>query len=107
MNEVSIKFVIIFSHIRSKIPEGNAQREVMNMGKRLTGHEALQLKIIDEVAKPSELLDRAKSLAECLIADGGFDREAMLEMKRQVYNNVVDSLNIYNHLPPYYLKSNM
>jgi len=92
VNEVHLPSRIPFfllDILRYKIPKGVLQTEVITMGKRFTATQALDAGLVQRTTKPDQLIQEAKELLRSSLSLGGFDRDAMGWMKRDLYAEVL------------------
>ena len=61
-------------------------------GKRYSGEDALRAGLVDEVAPPGQLRERAVSAADRLAGSEGLDRKTLSTLKRDLYRDVVQAL---------------
>lgn len=89
MNEVKINVKIqpsTIDLIRYKLPIGRAKTDGVIYGKRLSGNQALELKIVDAVADGDNLIKQAKILLNSVLDAGSMNRQSLREMKMNVYS---------------------
>jgi enoyl-CoA hydratase/carnithine racemase len=67
--------------------------EAVVLGRRYTGEEAKESKMVDEVCPMSQLEERALAAANKLAGKDGLDRRTVAAIKRDLYRDTLTSLN--------------
>ena len=76
-----------------KIPGGTTLTEAIALGKRFTSEEGKQCGLIQEICEPEQLESTAIKMAQKLVEGGGFDREALHQMKLDLYQPAMKIIN--------------
>ncbi|CAH1778818.1 unnamed protein product, partial [Owenia fusiformis] len=72
-------------YLKTLIPKGRVYREMLGFGRRYTGPELLQDNMVEAIAEPKDLIETAKNVVIKHIPKGGFTREAMKNMKYDMF----------------------
>ena len=82
--------LLISFTFRTKIGPGQGFHEAATLGRRYTAKESLEAGIVQAVTREADVLPDAKQMARKAIADGGYKRKSLLNMKKDIYNSLFD-----------------
>ena len=72
-----------------KIPCGKATRDAILFGQKLTGSEALDLRIVDAITDSPHLEMEALSFIKEVLEKSGLDRKALQQAKKDVHGYAI------------------
>lgn len=80
------RYILFFLFIyRCKLRAGRAKTDAIIYGKRFSGNQALELKIVDAITDMDNLIKEAKTLLNSVLSVGSINRESLRHMKMNIY----------------------
>ena len=90
IHNISLTNPSVFDDFRVKIGLGQTFNDVMVLGRRYTGPEAVTAQIAQSAVPAPDLIPTAIQLAGQLLVQGPYKRESLKAMKESVYQSFID-----------------
>ncbi len=86
-----MKCLILWCHyFRLKLGLGQTFNDVLVLGRRFSGPEAVAAGFVKSAVPTTDLIDTATQLAGQLLVQGPYKRESLQAMKQSVYQSIID-----------------